>query len=253
MHMGTGTWREHVRVHVGKDTRTRTHSPTRSMPVSVPIPRSLYIEVNATEMQITTLRKINWFKTILDVPVRHGTHTRQFDPNVLWTNFFDPSIFHTCDILPQKWTDYKFYPKTTCLYPNILVAHFSQNIYCSSDNIIVSDYMKSRSWCRRRKAHNWNWEPLGSGEGDWGGKGKGRGQFKSNLGPEWTGVAPHAKEGVQVSKRDSGAGKGSPGKGDYQGDSSRGLCHALSYIVNPVYIVLLCVCWLIKELCLGYK
>jgi hypothetical protein len=50
---------------------------------------------------------------------------------------------------------------------------------------------------------------LGSGEGDWGGKGKGRGQFTSNLGPEWTGVAaPHTKEGFQVSKRDSGTGKG---------------------------------------------
>ncbi len=40
------------------------------------------------------------------------------------------------------------------------------------------------------------------------GKGTGRergggGQFTSNLGPEWTGIAPHAKEGFQVSKRDS--------------------------------------------------
>jgi hypothetical protein len=39
----------------------------------------------------------------------------------------------------------------------------------------------------------------------------GGGQFTSNLGPEWTGVAPHAKEGFQVSKRDSGTGEGSPG------------------------------------------
>jgi hypothetical protein len=75
----------------------------------------------------------------------------------------------------------------------------------------------------------------------------GGGQFTSNLGPEWTGVAPHAKEGFQVSKRDSGTGEGSPGKGgcikgNYQGDSSRGLCHVLSYIVNPVYTVPLCVC-----------
>jgi hypothetical protein len=30
----------------------------------------------------------------------------------------------------------------------------------------------------------------------------GGGQFTSNLGPEWTGIAPHAKEGFQVSKRD---------------------------------------------------
>jgi hypothetical protein len=34
----------------------------------------------------------------------------------------------------------------------------------------------------------------------------GGGQFTSNLGPEWTGVAPHAKEGFQVSKRGSRTG-----------------------------------------------
>ncbi len=34
----------------------------------------------------------------------------------------------------------------------------------------------------------------------------GGGQFTSNLGPEWTGIAPHAKEGFQVSKRDSETG-----------------------------------------------
>jgi hypothetical protein len=41
----------------------------------------------------------------------------------------------------------------------------------------------------------------------------GGGQYTSNLGPEWTGVAPHAKEGFQVSKRDSGTGEGSSGRG----------------------------------------
>jgi hypothetical protein len=30
------------------------------------------------------------------------------------------------------------------------------------------------------------------------------GQFTSNLGPGWTRIAPHRKEGYQVSKRDSG-------------------------------------------------
>ncbi len=47
----------------------------------------------------------------------------------------------------------------------------------------------------------------------WGGKWEwrrkdegGRGQFTSNLGPELTGIAPHAKDGFQVSKRDSGTG-----------------------------------------------
>ncbi len=38
----------------------------------------------------------------------------------------------------------------------------------------------------------------GEGKGDAGGKGGG-GQYTSNLGPEWMGIAPHAKEGFQVS------------------------------------------------------
>jgi hypothetical protein len=47
------------------------------------------------------------------------------------------------------------------------------------------------------------WAGNGNGEG----KRRGGGQFTSNLGPEWTGIAPHAKEGFQVSKRDSGTGR----------------------------------------------
>ncbi len=59
-------------------------------------------------------------------------------------------------------------------------------------------------------------------EREWGRKGEGGGKFTSNLGPEWTGVAPHAKEGFQVSKRDTGAVEGFSGrggiiKGDCQG------------------------------------
>ncbi len=37
--------------------------------------------------------------------------------------------------------------------------------------------------------------------------GGGGDQYTSNLGPEWTGIAPHEKDGFQVSKRDSGTGK----------------------------------------------
>jgi hypothetical protein len=36
----------------------------------------------------------------------------------------------------------------------------------------------------------------------------GEGQYTSNLGPGWTGIAPHAKEGFQVSKRGSGIVEG---------------------------------------------
>jgi hypothetical protein len=64
-------------------------------------------------------------------------------------------------------------------------------------------------------------------ENRWGGNGNGEGkrgggQFTSNLGPEWTGIAPHAKEKLQVSKGDSRTGEGSSGrrgiiKGVHQG------------------------------------
>ncbi len=49
---------------------------------------------------------------------------------------------------------------------------------------------------------------MGSRKREWGGKGEGGDQYTSNLGPEWTGIAPQAKEGFQVSKRDSGTGEG---------------------------------------------
>ncbi len=86
----------------------------------------------------------------------------------------------------------------------------------------------------------------------------GGGQFTSNLGPEWTGVAPHATEGFQVSKRDLGTGEGfSKQRGNYQGGSSRGYqgdCAMCSNIMSTLYISCYCVyVVLIKELCLGYK
>ncbi len=87
---------------------------------------------------------------------------------------------------------------------------------------------------------------MGAGNGNGEGKRRAAGQFTSNMGPEGTGVAPHAKEGFQVNKRDSGTGEGSSGKGElsrgFVKGLSKGLCHVLSYNVNPVYIVLLCVC-----------
>jgi hypothetical protein len=95
---------------------------------------------------------------------------------------------------------------------------------------------------------------MGNGNGE--GKRRGGGQFTSNLGPEWTGIAPHAKEGFQVSKRDSGTGEGG-GKGNYQGDSPRGYqedCAMWSHIMSTLYISCYCVyVVLIKGLYLGYK
>ncbi len=60
-------------------------------------------------------------------------------------------------------------------------------------------------------------------------EGGGGGQYTSNMGPEWTGIAPHAKEGFQVSKKDSGTREGfSRQRGITKGIAkglSKGLCH----------------------------
>jgi hypothetical protein len=69
------------------------------------------------------------------------------------------------------------------------------------------------------------WGTVGERGKRMGGKGEGGVQFTSNLGPEWTGVAPHAKERFQVSKRDSGTGKGSSRQRGIVKGVSRGLCH----------------------------
>jgi hypothetical protein len=57
----------------------------------------------------------------------------------------------------------------------------------------------------------WGWK-IGMGR-EW----RGGGQFTSNLGPGWTRITPHRKEGFQVSKRVSGA------KGNWQGELARGI------------------------------
>ncbi len=83
------------------------------------------------------------------------------------------------------------------------------------------------------------WGTVGGGKREWGEGG----QFKSNLGPEWTGVAPHAKEGFQVSKRDLGTGEGSPGKGGSIKGIHQGV-YACALILSTLYIhiILLCAC-----------
>jgi hypothetical protein len=65
------------------------------------------------------------------------------------------------------------------------------------------------------------------GEWEWGGKEEGLRSVYKQPGTGWTGIAPHTKEGFQVSKRDLGTGEGSSGrrgiiKGNYQGGLSRG-------------------------------
>jgi hypothetical protein len=73
-------------------------------------------------------------------------------------------------------------------------------------------------------------------------KGKGRkrggGQYTSNLGPEWMGIAPHIKEGFQVSKRGFRSRGGIfQAKGDYQGDCQGDCAMYLRYNANLVHIV----------------
>ncbi len=68
------------------------------------------------------------------------------------------------------------------------------------------------------------------------------GQFTSNLGPGWTRIAPHRKEGFQVSKRDSGT-KGVI-KGCWQGKLTRGVNrgYAIYFVVSScVYVSCYCV------------
>jgi hypothetical protein len=88
----------------------------------------------------------------------------------------------------------------------------------------------------------------GQGNGD--GEERGGGQYASNQGPEWTGIAPHAKEGFQVSKRGSGTGEGFSS----QRGIIKGIVPCTSDVMPTLYISCqLCVCRANKELCLGYK
>jgi hypothetical protein len=52
------------------------------------------------------------------------------------------------------------------------------------------------------------WGTIGERKRGMGRKKGGGGQYTCNLGPGWTGIPPHAKEGFQVSKRGTGIGEG---------------------------------------------
>jgi hypothetical protein len=72
------------------------------------------------------------------------------------------------------------------------------------------------------------------------------------------GIAPHAKEGFQVSKRDPGTGEGfSRQRGIIKGNRQgviKGIVPCASDIMSTMYVSCqLCVCRGNKELCLGYK
>jgi hypothetical protein len=100
---------------------------------------------------------------------------------------------------------------------------------------------------------------MGSGEGDWGGKREvslqatwdQSGQGSHHTQRRYSKLVRGTREQGRVLQAEGELSRGLS-RGFVKG-LSRGLCHVLSYIVNPVYIVLLCVCRLIKELCLGHK
>ncbi len=83
-----------------------------------------------------------------------------------------------------------------------------------------------------------NWGTVGGGKREWGGGG----QFTSNLGPGWTRIAPHRKEGFQVSKRDSGT-RGVI-QGSYPGELPRGVTNGLRHVLSIVnlYICIMLLC-----------
>jgi hypothetical protein len=79
------------------------------------------------------------------------------------------------------------------------------------------------------------------GEGKLNGEVKGGGQFTSNLGPGWTRIAPHGKEGFQVSKRNSG--ERGVVKGNQQGELARGVSKGLRHgLVSSTCIYVSCCC-----------
>ncbi len=87
-----------------------------------------------------------------------------------------------------------------------------------------------------------NWGTVGEREKRMGREGGKGGQFTSNLGPEWTGIAPRTKEGVQVSKRGSGTGEGLSRQRGITKRISKGIVPRASDIMPTLYISCNCVC-----------
>ncbi len=91
-----------------------------------------------------------------------------------------------------------------------------------------------------------DWGTVGGGKREWGGGG----QFTSNLGPGWTRITPHRKEGFQVSERDSGTRGVSRGviKESYHGVLSRGVIKGLRHVLNIVNLYICTCTYLLHQL-----
>ncbi len=112
------------------------------------------------------------------------------------------------DIFMKDWLKFKEEKSILCVCSPFIKALSPLSHLYSNTSVprvpLVPNYMKSVSWCRLRRAHNWFGETLAGWEFGNGMEGGGGGQFTSNLGPGWTRIAPHKEEGFQVSKRDLG-------------------------------------------------
>jgi hypothetical protein len=69
---------------------------------------------------------------------------------------------------------------------------------------------------------------------------EGGGQFTSNLGPEWTGIAPHTKEGLQVSERDLRTREGGQAKGKLKRGIIKGFVPCALILSICIYISCYC-------------
>ncbi len=85
------------------------------------------------------------------------------------------------------------------------------------------------------------WGTVRGGKREWGGKGEGGGQFTSNLGPEWTGIVPHTKEGFQVSERDLETREGRLAKGKLTRGLVKGFVPCALILSICIYISCYCV------------
>ncbi len=173
-----------------------------------------------------------------------------FDP--CWFSLDKPSKYRvriSCT-LEHRWLFLHFQQKS-CGDPTIsLHWHTVPLVQWSTLLLLVMRDLYQTIWSRCRdvvlEGHIIGMRNCWGQENGMGRERGGGGQFTSNLGPEWTGVAPHTKEGFQVSERDLGtkeglAGKGGIIKGNCQGDSLRGLGHVLWYCRPCIYISCYCV------------
>jgi hypothetical protein len=78
------------------------------------------------------------------------------------------------------------------------------------------------------------WGTVGEQEGGMGREREEGGQYTSNLRPGWTGIAPHTKEGFQVSERDLGTREGRQAKGI----STRGIIKGTCQGVGPCALIM---------------